>query len=123
MGQSEWFSGRLLGPLLKTDLLLMKNVLTPLAKSVLIPSGLTAAASATDATIQKENFVSGMATLIISRKAINDIMKIVKSLEESGLLTKGVNESIKNEKYVKRKISWDIIRYIRCEFITKSINR
>ena len=101
----------------------MKNVLTPLAKSVLIPSGLTAAASATDATIQKENFVSGMATLIISRKAINDIMKIVKSLEESGLLTKGVNESIKNEKYVKRKISWDIIRYIRCEFITKSINR
>ena len=47
-GQSSAFSGRLLGPLLKTGLPLMKNVLKPLAKSVLIPLGLTAAASATD---------------------------------------------------------------------------
>ena len=48
IGQSGGFLGRLLGPLLKTGLPLMKNVLKPLAKSVLIPLGLTAAASATD---------------------------------------------------------------------------
>ena len=96
IGQSEGFSRRLLGSLLKAGLPLMKNVLTPLAKSVLIPLGLTAAASATDAAIQREIFGSGM-TLIISSDVMNDIMKIVKSLEESGLLIKGVNESIKNE--------------------------
>ena len=96
IGQSEGFSRRLLGSLLKAGLPLMKNVLTPLAKSVLIPLGLTAAASATDAAIQREIFGSGMTTLIISSDVMN-IMKIVKSLEESGLLIKGVNESIKNE--------------------------
>ena len=48
MIQSGGFLGRLLGPLLKTGLPLIKNVIKPLAKSVLIPSGLTAAASATD---------------------------------------------------------------------------
>ena len=55
-GQSEGFIGRLLGPLLKTVLPLMKNVLKPLAKSVLIPLGLTTAASVTDAAIQKRFF-------------------------------------------------------------------
>ena len=45
IGQSAGFLGRLLGPLLKTGLPLMKNVLKPLAKSILIPLGLTAAAS------------------------------------------------------------------------------
>ena len=48
------FLGRLLGPLLKTGLPLIKNVIKPLAKSVLIPLGLTAAASATDAGIHKK---------------------------------------------------------------------
>ena len=47
--------GRLLGPLLKTGLPLMKNVITPLAKSLLIPLGLTAAASAADAGIHKKS--------------------------------------------------------------------
>ena len=51
IGQSGRFLGRLLGALLKTSLSLMKNVLKKLAKSVLIPSGITAAASATDAAI------------------------------------------------------------------------
>ena len=55
MIQSEGFLGRLLGPLLKTELLLIKNVTKPLAKSVLIPLGLTAAASAADAGIHKKN--------------------------------------------------------------------
>ena len=53
MIQSGVFLGRLLGPLLKTGLLLTKNVIKPVAKSVLIPLGLTAAASAADAGIQK----------------------------------------------------------------------
>ena len=55
MIQSGGFLGRLLGPLLKTGLPLMKNVIKPLAKSVLIPLGLTAAASAADAGIRKKN--------------------------------------------------------------------
>ena len=52
--QSGGFRGRLLGPLLKTRLPLIKNVIKPLAKSVLIPLGLTAAASAADAGIHKK---------------------------------------------------------------------
>ena len=76
---------------------LLGNVLKPLAKSVLIPLGLTAAASATDAVIHKKMFGSGTTTLIISNEEMNDIIKIVKSLEVSGLLTKGVRETIKNE--------------------------
>ena len=51
MIQSGGFLGRLLGPLLKTGLPLIKNVIKPLAKSVLIPLGLTAAASAADVGI------------------------------------------------------------------------
>ena len=54
MIQSGGFLGRLLGPLLKTGLPLIKNVIKPLAKSVLIPLGLTAAASAADAGIHKK---------------------------------------------------------------------
>ena len=84
---------------------LRKNVLKPLAKSVLIPLGLTAAASATDVAIHKKMFRSGWhpsdvakrITSIISNEEMNDITKIVKSLEESGLLTKGVSETIKNK--------------------------
>ena len=53
--QSGGFLGSLLGPLLKTGLPLMKNVIKPLAKSVLIPLGLTAAASAADAIIHKKS--------------------------------------------------------------------
>ena len=56
IGQSGRFLGRLLGPLLKTGLSLIGNVLKPLAKRVLIPLGLTAAAAATDATIHNKMF-------------------------------------------------------------------
>ena len=55
MMQSGGFLGRLLGPLLKTGLPLMKNVIQPLAKSVLITLGLTAAASAASAGLYKKN--------------------------------------------------------------------
>ena len=64
IGQLGRFLGRHLGQLLKTGLSLMKNVVKSLAKSVIIPLGLTAAASATDAAIEKIFFASGMRTLI-----------------------------------------------------------
>ena len=97
IGQSGKFLSRLYGPLLKIVLLLIANVLKPLAKSTLIPLGLTAAASAIDAVIHKKFFGSVAAALIISNDEMNDIMKIIKSLEGSGLLIKGVSETIKNE--------------------------
>ena len=97
IGQSGKFLSRLYGPLLKIVLLLIGNVLKPLAKSTLIPLGLTAAASAIDAVIHKKFFGSVAAALIISNDEMNDIMKIIKSLEGSGLLIKGVSETIKNE--------------------------
>ena len=76
----------------------MKSVINPLAESVLVPLGLTtAAASAADAQIHKKILGSGHnTTLIISNDEMEDILKIVKSLEDSGLL-KGVSETIKNE--------------------------
>ena len=76
---------------------LIGNVLKPLAKSVLISLGLTAAASATDAAIHKKMFGSRTTTLIISNEEMNDIMKIVKSLEESDLLIKSVSKTIENK--------------------------
>ena len=63
IGKSGGISDKLLGPLLNTGLPLMKNVLKPLAKGVLIPLGLTAAASAADAAIHKKMFGSGIAIL------------------------------------------------------------
>ena len=65
IGQQREFLDRLLVLLLKTGLLLMKNVLKPLVKSVLIPLGFTAAAWLTDSAIQKKAFKIGMTTLII----------------------------------------------------------
>ena len=92
--------GRLSGPLLKTGLSLIGNVLKLLGKSVLIPLGLTAAAAAAaaiDPASHKKMFGSGATTLIISNEEMNDIMTIDKSPEESGLLIKGLSEKIKNE--------------------------
>ena len=95
--QSGESLGRLLGPLLNTGLLLMKNVTKPLGKSVLIPLGLTAAASAADAGIHKKILGSGTTTLIISNDEMENIIKIVKSFQDSGLLLKGINDTIQNE--------------------------
>ena len=95
IGQSGGFLGRSLELLLKTGLPLIGNVLKPLAKSVLIPLVLTAAASTTDLSIHEEIFGSGPTTLIISNKKMNDVTKIVKSLEESGLLIEEVSETIR----------------------------
>ena len=91
--QSGGFLGSLLsklaGPLMK--------IAVPLAKNVLAPLGITAAASALDAGIQKKIHGSGTTTLIISNEEMNDIIKIVQALEDSNILLKGVTNAIKNE--------------------------
>ena len=95
--QSGGFLGKLLGPLLKPGLPLIKNVIKPLAKSVLIPLGFTAATSAADAGIQKKLLGSGTTALVISIEEMNDIMRIVQTLEDSNILLKRVTKTIKNE--------------------------
>ena len=99
---SGGFLGRLLGPLLQTGLPLIKNVIKPLAKNVLIPLELTVSASAADAEIHKKILGSrhnrpSSTTLIISDDEMEDMIKIVKSLEDSGLLLKGVSQTVQNE--------------------------
>ena len=92
--QSGGFLGSLLsklaGPLMK--------VAIPLAKNVLAPLGITAAASAIDAGIQKKIHGSGTTTLIIAnKKRMNDIIEIVQVLKDSNVLMKGVTKTIKNK--------------------------
>ena len=93
MTQSGVFLGTLLGPLLRTGLPIMKSVIKPLAKGVLVSLELKAAASAADAGIHKKILGSskrplGLAlpnntTLIISNDEMEDILKIVRSIEDS----------------------------------------
>ena len=88
--QSGGFLGKLLsklaGPIMK--------VAMPLAKNVLAPLGLTAAMSAIDGSIQKKIHGSGV-KLIIEQEDMNDIMKIIEALENSGILLKGVTKRLK----------------------------
>ena len=90
--QSGGFLGKLLsklaGPLMKVAL--------PLAKNVLAPLGLTAAMSAIDGSIQQKIHGSGI-KLIIEEEDMKHIMKIIKALENSGILLKGVSTTIENE--------------------------
>ena len=72
------------------------KVALPLAKNVLAPLGLTAATSAIDGSIQKKIHGAGV-KLIIEQEDMKDIMKIIKALENSGILLKGVSKTIKNE--------------------------
>ena len=99
MIQSGGILRRLLGPLLTIGLLLVRNVIKPLAKTVLIPLGLTTAVSAADEGIYEK--ISGWRhkntrTLIISNDEMEDNIKIVKYLDSS-LLLKGVSETVQNE--------------------------
>ena len=73
------------------------KVAMPLAKNVLAPLGIYAAMSAVDGSIKKKMFGSGTTTLIISNDEMVEILKIVKSLEDSNVLLKGVNETIQHE--------------------------
>ena len=105
MIQSRGFVGSLLsklaGPLMKVAISLAKNVLDPL--------GITAAASAIGAGIQRKIHGSGCpsssssrtTTLIISNEEMNDIMKVVQALEDSNILLKRVTKIIKNQKKKK----------------------
>ena len=70
----------------------LMKVAVPLAKNILAPLGITAAASAIDARIQKEIHVSGTTTLITSNKEMNDIIKIVQALKDYNILLKGVTK-------------------------------
>ena len=86
IGQSGGNLGRLSGLLLKSELSLIRNILKPLAETALMPLVLTAVVSATNAAIHKKIFESGNTTLIISNEEMNDVIKIIKSFQESGLL-------------------------------------
>ena len=90
--QSGGFLGSLLG---KLEGPLMK-VAMPLAKNVLAPLGLTAAMFAIDRSIQKKMHGSGATTLVTANEDMDD-MKIIKTLENSGILLKVVTKTIKNE--------------------------
>ena len=94
--------GGFLGPLLSRLASLLMKVAIPLAKNILAPLGITAAASAIDAGIQKKIHGSGTTTLIISNKEMNDIMKIVQALEDSNILLKRVTKTIKNKTKEKK---------------------
>ena len=72
------------------------KVALPLAKNVLAPLDLTAAMSAIDGSMQMKIHGSGV-KLIIEQEDMKDIMKIIKALENSGILLKGVSKTIKNK--------------------------
>ena len=115
--QLEGFVGRCLRSLLKTSLPFIDNVVKTLAKNVLMTLRLTAAISAIDAAFHKKILWSGNTALIISNEEMNDIMKIVKLLEVSDLLTNGISEAIKNEGYKERGISRNAIK----DFLSASL--
>ena len=78
------------------------KVALPLAKNVLAPLGLTAVMSAIGGSIQKKIHGSGATKgagvkLIIEQEDMNDIIKIIKALENAGILLKGVSKTIKSE--------------------------
>ena len=82
---------------------LMKDGLTPLANNISLSFGLSVGNSALDVTTQKKNYGWETTALIISNEEREDIMKIVKSYKESGLLMKRISEAIKNEAREQRE--------------------
>ena len=78
------------------------KVAMPLVKNVLAPLGLTAPMSAVDGSIQKKIHGSGV-KLIIEQEDMNDIIKIIEALENSGILLKGVSKTIENETKEQRR--------------------
>ena len=85
---------RFLPKLIKPTLSLGRNILAPL--------GLSAAMSATDAAIQKKMYGSGTKTVQFSNKDLDDMTKIVKALEDSDVLMKGITKTLKND--IKKKV-------------------
>ena len=72
-------------------------------KNILAPLGITAAASAINAGIQKKVHGSGTTTLIISNEEMNGIMKVAQPLEDSNILLKGITKTIENETIEQKK--------------------
>ena len=89
-------SGGLLGSLLSKITRPLMKVAVPIAKNVLARLGITAATSSIDAGIQKKIHGSGATTLIIPNEEMNDIMEIVRALEDSNILLKRVTKTMKN---------------------------
>ena len=89
--------GGFLGSLLSKLAVSLIKVAVPLAKNTLAPLVITAAASAIDARIQKKIQGSGTTTLVISNRAMIDIIKSVQPLKDSNILLKGVTKTVKNE--------------------------
>ena len=100
----------------------MKNAFKLLAKGVFVPLGLLAAASTVDAGILKKIIGSGTRTLIISNKEMRNIMKIVKPLEDSSLLIKGVSQTIGN-KTKKQRGEFLGMLYPKCKLNGKYVSR
>ena len=90
-------SGVILGSLLSKLAGLLIKAAIPLAKNALASLGITAAAWAIDAGIQKKIHRSGTTTLIISNEGMNDVMKIVQALQDSCILLKEVTKITKNK--------------------------
>ena len=80
---------------------------------VAVALGITAAASAIDAGIQKKIHGFRMKPLIILNKEMNCIMKIVQALEDSNVLLKGITKTTENETKTKRRIFRNVIKYFR----------
>ena len=111
--QEGGFLGNFLAPLMKVGLPLMKYVLTPLDKKYFEAIRINSSSVSNRRNYSKNIYGSGTTTLIISNEEIQEILKIVKSLKESGLLIKGVNEAIENvAKNTKRWTSLHLIKYI-----------
>ena len=107
-------SGGFLGSLLSKLADPLMKLAVPLAKNILAPLGITPAASANYAEIEKKTHGSGTTTLIISNEEMNDILKIVQALKNSNILLKGVTKTIKNEKKkTKRRIFKHVVGYFR----------
>ena len=81
------------------------KVAVPLAKNILAPLRITAAASVIDAGVQKKIHGSGTTTLTISNAEMNDIMKIVQAVEYSNILLKGFTKTIKKKQKNNRENS------------------
>ena len=115
-------SGRFLGSLVSKLAGPFLKIAIPLAKNVLGPLGITAAASAIDAGIEKKIHGSGTTTLIISNEEMNYIRKIVHALEDSNILLEEVTKTIENETGTKRKIFKHVVWYFSY-FVRKSVSR
>ena len=88
-GFLSYLLSNMAGPLMK--------VVVPFAKNILAPIGITAAASAINVEIREKIQGSGTATLVISIREMNDIMKIVQALEGSKILLKGITKTVENQ--------------------------